>query len=72
MVNVYFAAEAPIKGEDFNDILNDVKTKIIPGALNWHHPQFHAYFPLGNSYPSVLGELMIAGLGGLAFSWVNT
>lgn len=34
-----------------------------------HHPNFYAYYPLGHSYPAILGELMNSGLGGLAFSW---
>jgi len=36
---------------------------------HWQHPRFHAYFPAGNSYPSILGELMSAGLGTVGFSW---
>lgn len=64
------AAEAPLKGEDFKDILDDVKTKIVPGIVNWTHPNFYAYFPIGNSYSSILGELLSSGLGGIAFSWV--
>lgn len=63
--------EAPLKGESFEDILDDIKTKIVPGMTNWHHPNFYAYFPLGHSYASILGELLISGLGGLAFSWVR-
>lgn len=66
-----FEAEAPVKGEDFEEILDDVKTKIVPGIVHWSHPNFYAYFPTGSSYPSVLGELMSAGLSGLSFSWVR-
>jgi len=36
---------------------------------NWQHPNFHAYFPAGNSYPSILGELMESALGCIGFSW---
>lgn len=49
----------------------DMKTKIIPGILHWDHPNFFAYFPNGNSYPSILAELMMAGLNAIGFSWVS-
>jgi glutamate/tyrosine decarboxylase-like PLP-dependent enzyme len=32
-------------------------------------PRFHAYFPAGNSYPSIIGEMLSAGLGTVGFSW---
>lgn len=37
--------------------------------MHWHHPNFYAYYPLGHSLPAILGELMSAGLGGVAFAW---
>ncbi len=36
---------------------------------HWQHPHFHAYFPAGNSYPSILGEMLASGLGIVGFSW---
>ncbi len=36
---------------------------------HWQHPRFHAYFPAGNCYPSIIGELLSAGLGTVNFSW---
>lgn len=36
---------------------------------HWQHPRFHAYFPAGNCYPSILGEMLSAGLGIVGFSW---
>lgn len=60
---------APIQGEDWNSIMNDFDNKIMPGLTHWQHPRFHAYFPAGNSYPSILGEFLSAGLGTVGFSW---
>ena len=41
----------------------------MPGITHWQHPRFHAYFPAGNSYPSILGEMLSSGLGIVGFSW---
>lgn len=38
---------------------------------HWQSPHFHAYFPAGQSYPSILGELLSAGLGTVEFTWVS-
>lgn len=49
----------------------DVEQKIMPGVLHWNHPNFYAYFPSANSYPSVLGDMLSAGLGTIGFSWAS-
>ncbi|CAF0937320.1 unnamed protein product [Brachionus calyciflorus] len=61
--------DAPQKGEEWEIIFKDFQDKILPGVTHWQHPRFHAYFPAGNSYPSILGELLSSGLGVLGFSW---
>ena len=50
----------------------DVERVIMPGVTNWQHPNWFAYFPANNSYPSILGELMSAGLGVQGMSWVTS
>ncbi|CAF3961473.1 unnamed protein product [Rotaria sp. Silwood2] len=60
---------APKKSEKWEDIMRDVERTIMPGITHWQHPRFHAYFPAGNSYPSILGEMLSAGLGIVGFSW---
>jgi glutamate/tyrosine decarboxylase-like PLP-dependent enzyme len=60
---------APEKGEKWEAIMQDVEQAIMPGITHWQHPRFHAYFPAGNSYPSILGEMLSAGLGIVGFSW---
>ncbi len=45
-----------------------IKIKIT----HWQHPRFHAYFPAGNSYPSILGEMLSSGLGIVGFSWASS
>lgn len=59
----------PKKGETWDKIMLDVENKIMPGITHWQHPKFHAYFPAGNSYPSILGDMLSSGLGIIGFSW---
>ncbi|CAF0860226.1 unnamed protein product [Brachionus calyciflorus] len=61
--------EAPIRAENWDSIFKDFESKILPGVTHWQHPRFHAYFPAGNSYPSILGEILSSGLGIVGFSW---
>lgn len=68
---ISIADEAPMKGEDFKKVLEDVESKIMPGVVHWNHPRFFAYFPSGNSYPSILGDMLSSALGSIGFSWVN-
>lgn len=63
--------EAPHSPENWDDIMRDVETKIMPGVTHWQHPRFHAYFPAGNSYPSILGDMLSDGIGCIGFSWVK-
>ncbi|XP_053378722.1 aromatic-L-amino-acid decarboxylase-like [Mercenaria mercenaria] len=60
---------APTKGENFREIMKDVEKIIMPGLTHWQHPQFHAYFPAGNSYPSILGDMLSDAIGCVGFSW---
>ncbi|CAF0897752.1 unnamed protein product [Adineta steineri] len=60
---------APEKSEKWENIMQDVEQAIMPGITHWQHPRFHAYFPAGNSYPSILGEMLSSGLGIVGFSW---
>ena len=41
----------------------------MPGVTHWQHPRFHAYFPAGNSFPSILGDMLGDGIGCIGFSW---
>lgn len=64
-------AEAPQEAEDWDDIMKDVDQKIMPGITHWQHPRFHAYFPSGNSYPSILADMLSDAIGCIGFSWVS-
>ncbi|KAG8196572.1 hypothetical protein JTE90_003585 [Oedothorax gibbosus] len=60
---------APKKAEDWDDIMKDVERYIMPGVTHWQHPRFHAYFPAGNAYPSILADMLSDAIGCVGFSW---
>jgi aromatic-L-amino-acid/L-tryptophan decarboxylase len=60
---------APERGEPFDRMLEDVERIIMPGLTHWQSPHFHGYFPANNSGPSILGELLAAGLGVQGMLW---
>lgn len=61
----------PVNGESWQNVLQDVDKFIIPGLTHWHSPHFHAYFPTASSFPGIVGELFLSGLGVLSSDWVN-
>lgn len=62
----------PEKGEEMEDIFRDFREIIIPGITHWQHPGWFAYFPANNSPPSVLAEMLTAGLGSQCMSWLTS
>ena len=56
-------ARPPESAEPWSDIIDDVDELIMPGITHWQSPNFFGYFPANASPPSVLGELLSAGLG---------
>jgi aromatic-L-amino-acid decarboxylase len=62
-------SEAPLDGEPIDKIFTDFKEIIMPGMTHWQHPNWYAYFPANNSPPSVLAEMLTAGLGTQCMIW---
>src|SRR3954447_21785528 len=62
----------PESAEPFDAVLADLDRVIVPGLTHWQHPRFFGYFPANTSGPSVLGDLLSAGLGVQAMSWVTS
>uniref|UniRef100_A0A915M710 Aromatic-L-amino-acid decarboxylase n=1 Tax=Meloidogyne javanica TaxID=6303 RepID=A0A915M710_MELJA len=60
---------APQTAEPFERVLQDFESYIMPGVTHWSHPRFHAYFPAGNSFPSILADMLSDALGAIGFSW---
>ena len=65
-------ASAPQQGEDFDSVLSDVDQIIMPGITHWQSPNFFAYFQANTSGPSILGELLSAGLGVQGMLWATS
>lgn len=65
-------AEPPADAEPFDSILRDVEEIILPGITHWQSPNFFGYFPSNNSGPSILGELLAAGLGVQGMLWATS
>src|SRR3954466_1066411 len=65
-------AAAPEQGEPFSAVLADLDRVVLPGVTHWQHPGFFGYFPANTSGPSVLGDLVSAGLGVQGMSWVTS
>jgi aromatic-L-amino-acid decarboxylase len=62
----------PEHGEDFEAVLRDLEEIILPGITHWQSPNFFAFFPANASGPSILGELLSAGLGVQGMLWATS
>lgn len=65
-------ARAPEHGESFEHVLADVDRVLLPGITHWQSPNFFAFFPANSSGPSILGELLTAGLGVQGMLWATS
>ncbi len=71
-VRALLPAHPPTTPEPWEAVIADLDHVIAPGLTHWQHPSFFAYFPGNGSYPSILGELLSAGLGVQGMSWVTS
>ena len=62
----------PEHGEPFEAVLADLDRVILPGITHWQSPGFHAFFPGNSSGPSIIGELLSAGLGVQGMLWATS
>jgi aromatic-L-amino-acid decarboxylase len=65
-------ARPPEKPESFDAIFADLERIVLPGVTHWQSPNFFAYFPANASGPSILGELLSAGLGVQGMLWATS
>lgn len=63
-------AEAPLKPETWQQVMEDVERLIMPGVTHWHSPKFHAYFPTANSYPAIVADMLSGAIACIGFTWV--
>lgn len=62
---------APVEGENYTKIFEDIENIIMPGVTHWQSPHMHAYFPALISYPSLLGDMLADAINCLGFTWVR-
>ena len=63
---------APQTGKSFETMLRDVEQLILPGITHWQSPNFFAFFPSNTSFPSIMGEMLSAGLGVQGMLWATS
>ena len=68
-VRARLPATAPEGPESFETVMRDFESIVYPGMTHWGHPRFFAYFPANHSPPSILAEILIAGMGAQCMSW---
>ena len=68
-VRRHFAAAPPEHGVPLEGLLPQLDAAVLPGITHWNHPRFFAYFPSNSMLPSVLADLVAAGLGAQGMSW---
>ena len=71
-VRSHLPSRPPEAAEPLADVLHDLDRVISPGLLHWQHPAFFGYFPASASGPSILGELLSAGLGVQGMLWATS
>ena len=62
-VRRHFASAPPEHGVPLEGLLPQLDAAVLPGITHWNHPGFFAYFPSNSALPSVLADLVAAGLG---------
>ncbi|XP_071941600.1 aromatic-L-amino-acid decarboxylase-like [Antedon mediterranea] len=66
------ADKPPQKGENWEEIFQDIERVIMPGVVHWQSPHMHAYFPALNSFPSLLGDMLSDAINCLGFTWASS
>lgn len=68
-IEARLAAAAPELPQSLATILDDFERIVMPGITHWQHPRFFAYFPANASPPSVLAEILTAGIAAQCMLW---
>jgi aromatic-L-amino-acid/L-tryptophan decarboxylase len=71
-VRARLPAAAPEDPEPFEEIVRDLDRIVLPGITHWQSPGWFAFFPANASPPSVLAELVSAGLGVQGMLWATS
>lgn len=61
--------EAPEKAEPFERIVRDLEPVVLHGMAHWQHRQFFSYFPSGNAWTSIMGDIFSNATGVNGTNW---
>ena len=64
-----FPAAPSRQGRDYDALIADFQSKILPGITHWNHPAFFAYFSITGSQAGILGELLSGALNCNGMLW---
>lgn len=64
-----FEDRAPLEGRSYDELLEEFRTKILPGVTHWNHPGFMAYFAITGSPAGILGEMLSGALNINGMLW---
>jgi aromatic-L-amino-acid/L-tryptophan decarboxylase len=60
---------APITGESFPQIFEDVEKLILPAVTHWNHPNFHGLFSTSTSSVGIFGDMLSSAFDMKAMLW---
>lgn len=63
-------SEAPETPQDWKKLLSDVENVIMPGVTHWQSPHFHAFYPVLNSYPAIVADILANAIGCNGLTWL--
>lgn len=64
-------ASAPVEGEEWEAIMQDVEKVIMPGVTHWQHPRFFAYYPTAHSFAATCADILSDSIGCMGFTWAS-
>ena len=63
--------EAPLKGENWQEVFKDIERVVFEGAMHWQGPGNLGFYPTGFSYPALLGDMLSDAVSTIGFTWVR-
>ena len=62
----------PERGQGFDEILERLRTDVLPFAGHHDHPRFFAYIPSSPTWPGVLGDFIASGVDVFQGTWLQS
>lgn len=67
-----FPEQFPSQPVSDDEVFRILKEVIIPGMTHWQHPGFYAFFPGNTSFPSIVAEMITAGMSAQCMLWESS